>query len=330
MDGKVIVVTGASSGFGWLSAQALALAGHTVYATMRGTSGHNAPRVQATGYFAKDNGVDLRTVEMDVQSTSSVRAAVDKISNANGRIDVVVHNAGQTVFGPAEAFSPEELTEQYDVNVVGTQRVNRAELPNMRCQKHGLLVWISCGSAAAGTPPFLAPHLAAKAAMDSLAVSYARELARWGIESSIIVPGVFAAGKKRLLRTGTPADTAVVDEYEGGPYAGMASRVREAFDAVVSPDADASMVAEALVGIVDMPFGQRPFRLHVNPTGDGADVGFAVLDRLKAEMLRRIGMPDLLKPVPLIADTTTGGELRGYFVDGNGRGHRCSGHRPGA
>ena len=66
---QVIVITGASSGFGRLSANALAKAGHTVYASMRDTTGRNASQVEAVGYFAKDNGVDLRTVEMDVQSS---------------------------------------------------------------------------------------------------------------------------------------------------------------------------------------------------------------------------------------------------------------------
>ena len=69
MGHDVIVVTGASSGFGRLSAEALALAGHTVYASIRDTKGRNASQVEAVGYFAKDNGVDLRTVEMDVQSS---------------------------------------------------------------------------------------------------------------------------------------------------------------------------------------------------------------------------------------------------------------------
>ena len=80
MGHDVIVVTGASSGFGRLSAEALALAGHTVYASMHDTEGRNASQVEAVGYFAKDNGVDLRAVEMDVQSQSSVEAAIEKVS----------------------------------------------------------------------------------------------------------------------------------------------------------------------------------------------------------------------------------------------------------
>lgn len=300
MSQKVILVTGASSGFGRLSAEALGLAGHTVYASMRETAGRNAPQVEAVGYFAKDNGVDLRTVEMDVQSQPSVDAAVERVFNANGRIDVVVHNAGHMVFGPAEAFTPQQLAELYDVNVVSTQRVNRSVLPHMRRQQQGLLVWMSSSSSAGRTPPYFAPSCAAKAAMDALAVAYSCELARWGIETSIIVPGAFTSGTNHFVRAGTPADQAVVDDYETGPYAGFGPLVEQAFDAMVCPNANASAVADAIVNVVDTPFGKRPYRVHIDPTGDGADAGFAVLDRLKAEMLHRIGLHDLLKPAQLI------------------------------
>ncbi len=62
------------------------------------------------------------------------------------------------------------------------------------------------------------------------------------------------------------------------------------------PDADVSAVADAIVRIVDAPFGKRPFRVHIDPNQDGADVGFSVLDRLRAEMLHRVGLSDLLTP----------------------------------
>src|SRR5712672_3189108 len=84
--------------------------------------------------------------------------------------------AGHTVFGPAEAFTPEQLAELYDVNVLSTQRVNRAALPQLRRQRRGLVIWVSSSSSAGGTPPYLAPYFAAKAGMDALAVVYAREL----------------------------------------------------------------------------------------------------------------------------------------------------------
>jgi NAD(P)-dependent dehydrogenase (short-subunit alcohol dehydrogenase family) len=293
---KIILVTGASSGFGRLTAEALAKAGHTVYASMRETQGRNAPEVQKISAFSKAHGADLRTVELDVLSQASVDAAVEQIIADNGRIDVIVHNAGHMVFGPAEAFTPEQYAQLYDINVLSTQRVNRAVLPHMRGEGQGLVVWVSSSSSAGGTPPYLAPYFAAKAAMDALAVQYARELTRWGIETSIIVPGAFTGGTNHFSHSGRPADTARLAEYDNGPYAGFADQVQTAFAAIVPEDADASTVADAIVDVVDTPFGKRPFRVHIDPSEDGADVGFTVLDRLRAEMLHRVGLSDLLKP----------------------------------
>ena len=136
----------------------------------------------------------------------------------------------------------------------------------------------------------------AKAGMDSLAVSYARELTRWGIETSIIVPGAFTGGTNHFAHAGHPADEARAAEYEAGPYAGFGKQVMEAFAAIVPPDADASVVADSIVTVVDTPFGKRPFRVHIDPAQDGADVTFAVMDRVRAEMLHRVGLADLLKP----------------------------------
>jgi len=294
--GKVIVITGASSGFGALTARALAMAGHTVYASMRDTSGRNRKQVMAAAKFSKDNSVDLRTIELDVQSDPSTNSAITQIVQDNGRLDVVIHNAGHMVFGPLEAFTPEQLAELYDINVLSTQRVNRAALRQLRRQKKGLVIWVSSSSAAGGTPPYLAPYFAAKAAMDALAVVSARELTRWGIETSIIVPGAFTGGTNHFAHSGRPADIDRAAEYENGPYKNFKDDVMNGFSSIVPAGADVSVVAQAIVNVVDAPFGKRPFRIHIDPTQDGAEVVNAMLDRVRAEMLRRIGLADLLTP----------------------------------
>ncbi len=95
------------------------------------------------------------------------RPASPKIVAETASLDVIIHNAGHMSFGPAEAFTPEQYAELFDINVLSTQRVNRAALPHMRKQGKGLVVWVSSSSTRGGTPPFLAPYFAAKAAMDS-------------------------------------------------------------------------------------------------------------------------------------------------------------------
>src|SRR5580704_12341570 len=235
--------------------------------------------VQAWSVNATRNRSSLRA-----GSNSSPRT----IASRRGR--TVSNSRSKRVFGPLEAFTPEQLAELYDVNVLSTQRVNRAALPQLRKQKQGLVVWVSSSSSAGGTPPYLAPYFAAKAGMDALAVVSARELTRWGIETSIVVPGAFTGGTNHFAHSGRPADTQRAAEYDNGPYKNFADDVMKGFTSIVPLDADAAAVGEAIVKIVDAPFGKRPFRVHVDPTQDGAEVVNMVSDRVRAELLRRIGL----------------------------------------
>jgi NAD(P)-dependent dehydrogenase (short-subunit alcohol dehydrogenase family) len=295
-NAKVILVTGASSGFGALTARALARAGHIVYAGIRDTATRNASQVAATEQFARDRQVDLRTVELDVQSEASVGAGIAQVIAATGRVDVIVHNAGHMSYGPAEAFTPQQFAQLYDINVLSAQRVNRAALPQLRKQRQGLVVWVSSSSVRGGTPPFLAPYFAAKAAMDSLAVSYAGELARWGIETSIVMPGAFTKGTNHFAHSGKPDDAARSAEYDSGPYAGLSEQSLKALASLEPADADAASVADAIVQVVDTEFGKRPFRVHIDPSQDGCEEVSNVGDRIRSEFLRRIGLEDLLSP----------------------------------
>jgi NAD(P)-dependent dehydrogenase (short-subunit alcohol dehydrogenase family) len=279
-----------------MTARLLAQAGHTVYASMRETQGRNAPQVSTVAEWADAHKVDLRTVELDVQFDASAEAGIARIIAEAGRLDVIVHNAGHMVFGPAEAFTPEQLIEQYDVNVVGAQRVNRAVLPHLRGQRKGLLVWVGSSSTRGGTPPFLAPYFAAKAAMDALAVSYSTELTLWGIETTIMVPGAFTKGTNHFAHSGKPGDAARVAEYEAGPYAGIADKALKGLAGMEPADADPAEVARQIVRVVDLPFGNRPFRVHVDPSQDGAEIVNGVADRIRREMYRNIGLENLLHP----------------------------------
>jgi NAD(P)-dependent dehydrogenase (short-subunit alcohol dehydrogenase family) len=264
------------------------------------SAGRHAPQVAAIARWAADKKVDLRSVELDVQSDASADASIAHIIADAGRLDVIVHNAGHMVFGPAEAFTPEQLSQQYDVNVLGTQRVNRAALPHLRRQRKGLMVWVGSSSTRGGTPPFLAPYFAAKAAMDALAVSYSTELALWGIETTIMVPGAFTKGTNHFAHSGKPSDQARAAEYETGPYAGIAAKALTGLAGLEPADADPSEVARQIVRVVDLPFGKRPFRVHVDPSQDGAEIVNGVADRMRREMYRNIGLEDLLHPAVIV------------------------------
>ena len=132
--------------------------------------------------------------------------------------------------------------------------------------------------------------------MDSLAVSYARELALWGIETSILVLGAFTRGTNHFAHAGQPADEERARAYESGPYASYAEKASRTFAEIVPEDADPALVSGAVVDIVTAPRGKRPFRVVVDPTGDGADVTVAVMDRIKREMLHRTGLGEMIAP----------------------------------
>ncbi len=293
---QIALITGASSGFGRMIANALAGAGHTAYASMRGLSGRNAHQREEIGAYARQHGVDLRTVELDVQSEESAVAAVERIVSEHGRLDVLVHNAGHMVYGPSEAFTPGQLAELYDINVLGCQRVNRAALPQMRRAGRGLLVWVGSSSVAGGVPPLLGPYFAAKAGMDALAVAYARELAPLGIESSIVVPGAFTTGTNHFANAGAPADGDRAAAYADNWPHGFADRMREALAGTVPENADPAEVARAVAAVVNAEHGRRPFRVVVDPASDGASVSYAVIDRVREQFLDRIGFADLRRP----------------------------------
>jgi NAD(P)-dependent dehydrogenase (short-subunit alcohol dehydrogenase family) len=292
---KTILITGASSGFGALSARALADAGHTVYAGIRGTTGHNQPQVEDAVQYARDHEVDLRAVELDVSSDESVNRAADHVLSEIDHLDVVMHNAGHMVTGPSEAFTPQQCAELYDTNVLGAQRLNRAVLPHMRGREDGLVLWTGSTSTRGGTPPYLGPYFAAKAAMDALAVTYAGELARFNIETTIIVPGSFTRGTNHYAHSGHPGDTDIAVAYDAA-FPGLMQQISDRMDELLPPDADVTAVADAVVRVVEMPHGRRPFRVHIDPADDGAAVVNAVADHMRAWFLGRIGLEDVLRP----------------------------------
>ncbi len=293
-----ILVTGASSGIGALTVRRLADAGHSVFAGIRHAATTNSGAADEARAYADEHAVRLEPVELDVTDDDSVTTAVKSVTTRAGGIDVVVHNAGHMVLGPAEAFTPGELANLYDVNVLGTQRVNRAALPHLREQGAGLLVWVGSSSTRGGTPPFLGPYFAAKAAMDSLAVSYAAELIRFGIETTIIVPGPFTSGTRHFQDSGRAADAERAANYDNH-YGELMAQLPARLAALEPPGADVGAVATAIADVVAQPVGSRPFRVHIDPTDDGAEVVSAVADRMRIEFFRRLDLTDLLGAGPL-------------------------------
>ncbi|KAL7942620.1 NAD(P)-binding protein [Trichoderma barbatum] len=292
---QVYLISGASTGFGALAARAIAKRGHTVFAGMYSHSGNTKEYEDAISKYAKEHKVDLRAVPLDLLSQDSVNAAVDSVVGSTGRIDAVVHNAGHMNWGPTESFSAKQLLQLYDINVVGCQRLNQAALPHMRKARSGHLIWICSSSTYGSKSPMLGPYFAAKAAQDALAQSYAHELAPWGIETTLVSPGVFTKGTNHFTDAANPAYPDIAAEYEAGPTKGMGEETMNGTASMLPPDADPSIVADTLAELSDIPRGKKPFRMFPDLVGDGGDVGALVIDNNKTNFYRRLGMERYLK-----------------------------------
>lgn len=258
---STVLITGTSTGFGRDAAERLARRGHTVFATMRETHGRNAPHRAALERLAADEELRLRVLELDVTDDASVEGAVASALAEAGHIDVVINNAGYAAVGITEAYTPEQYHAMFDVNVVGSVRVNRAVLPSMRARGSGLLVHIASAAGRVAVPA-MASYCASKFALEALADVLRFELLPFGIDSVLVEPGIYRT--PIFDRIAEPADEARVASY--GEARDYADRVRGTFmGAISAPGGPGSEeVAEALVRLVEMDASERPFRTLVS------------------------------------------------------------------
>jgi NAD(P)-dependent dehydrogenase (short-subunit alcohol dehydrogenase family) len=291
---SVVLITGAGSGIGRLTARRLADDGHTVYASMRDIGGRNSDKAAEAAAYSAEHHLRLRPLELDVLSQESADAAVAHIAGEAGRLDVVIHNAAHLYYGITEAFSPQQFLQSYDTNTVGALRVNRAALPVLRQQRQGLLLWVGSGTSRV-VPPFLSPYTAAKAAMDSLADSVSLEVARFGIETTIVMPGPFTVGTDHFPNAAGPADPDVSDQYD--VIAAHIERNQAATEGLFPPGVvqDVNEVATEIARIVNLPHGRRPYRSSVDFSDFGDLPVTAVADAQRRRLMHRMGFADLLR-----------------------------------
>jgi NAD(P)-dependent dehydrogenase (short-subunit alcohol dehydrogenase family) len=291
---SVVLITGAATGIGNLTARSLAAAGHTVYASMRDAAGRNARRASELLELGRREGQDLRVVELDVQSQASVDVAVASILADAGRLDTVVHNAGHLYVGYVEAFTPEDIAHLFDVNAIGIQRVNRAALPHMRERGSGTLLYVGSTTSVV-VPPFLGPYVASKFAGDALAQVTAYEVGQFGIETTIVMPGPFTQGTEHFPNASHAGDEERNRAY--GALDPLVARNEEATSALFPPGVDAHprAVAEEITRILGLPAGTRPFRSVVDFSNAGVAEVNEVIRRAQEDFVTRLGFGDLLR-----------------------------------
>jgi NAD(P)-dependent dehydrogenase (short-subunit alcohol dehydrogenase family) len=293
----IVLITGAATGIGNLTAHALARAGHTVYASMRDLKGRNASRAGQLLAEGRDEGVDLRVVELDVTSQESGYQAVDTILRDAGRLDVVVHNAGHLYVGYVEAFTAEDIAHLFDINVLGAQRVNRAALPHMRARRTGTLLYVGSTTSAV-VPPFLGPYVASKFAFDALAMTTAYEVSQFGIETTIVLPGPFTHGTEHFPDASHASDQDITAAYSA--LDPLVARNEEATNSLFDPavDADPAAVATEITRILSLPTGKKPFRSVVDFTNAAVEDVLAVTEKSRRDFVTRMGFGALLELKP--------------------------------
>ncbi|WP_340314191.1 SDR family oxidoreductase [Rhizorhabdus argentea] len=292
MNGKVVVVTGASSGFGKLTVLELARRGHTVVATMRDVEGRNSQVRSELIDTAKAEGNALQVLEMDVADEASVNTAIDHVIKQHGKIDALINNAGTMFVGVTEAYTIADVERQFAVNFFGAVRADRAVLPHMRAAGSGLLVHVTSLMGRV-IFPFFGVYSASKFALEALAESYRYELSSFGVDSVIVEPGPFPSNL--LPSSPEPSDEGVLATY--GPVAGIPGQIKDSSnqpqDAANPPRPQ--LVADAIARLVEAT-ERRPLRTVVMP--DGMDLGVAGLNEavssIQNNMLSALGMGSMI------------------------------------
>lgn len=175
---QTVLITGCSSGFGAAAAKLYAARGWNVIATMRNPADGGA-------LLALEN---VEVIALDVQSESSIDAAINAGIARFGRIDVLVNNAGFGLFGIFEGTARDKIQEQFDVNVFGVMNVTRAILPHFRSHHSGTIVNVSSGAGVFGLP-LISLYSASKFALEGWSESISYELAAVGVRMKIVEPG---------------------------------------------------------------------------------------------------------------------------------------------
>jgi len=284
---QVVLITGASSGFGRLIAETLARKNYQVFATMRNVNGRNASAARAFQELAERESLSLQTLELDVTEDASVERAVGEVTAKCGRIDVLVNNAGHGIMDLAESVPLAQARRQFDTNFFGVLRMNRAVLPAMKREGSGLLLHISSGAGRLAIPG-MGLYCASKFAMEALAETYRYELASLGIDSVILEPGAYATPIMGKLERGE-------DPGRKTGYGEMAQVPEKLRAKIGSSRANPQEIADVVLKIIETPTGNRPMRYRAGPGGPGVQRINALTDEVQAQLMEAFGITEVTK-----------------------------------
>ena len=283
---KTILVTGASSGFGRLTAETLSKSGHKVFAGFRSVEG---ARKQIADELKTKN---IEILKVDVTDQASVdKAIVQLLEKSGNKLDVVVNNAGMASAGLSEAFTAEQARDLFEVNVFGVQRVMRATLPVLRAKRAGLV--INVGSILGRvTLPFFGLYGASKYAVEAMTDSYRYELSQLGVDVVLVQPSAYPTNMYAAAQK--PANGELAKSY--GETAEVPGKILKTFMTLFQGEnaPNPQDVATAIDKIVATPAGSRPERVVVGlPFGsDAVNTAVAPIQR---GVIDSLGLGDLTK-----------------------------------
>lgn len=278
-----VLITGANSGFGLLTARRFAEAGHRVHA------GYRNPDKAGPLRDLKEGGFEVTPLALDVTKPDEIAAAVATAEKA-GPIDVLVNNAGFEIRGPVEALSDDLLRRQFETNVFGVVRLVRAVAPAMRARGRGVIINLS---SVAGhlNAPFASAYSASKHAVEAFSEALWFELRPFGVKVVLIEPGGFETAFSDNILT--------APEFgETSPYAPLAARFSTALEGLFAdgPPQDPQEVAELIFQVAQE---EDPKLRHLA----GADAKMLVplyrsqeFEAYATLMLNRLGLTDVVKP----------------------------------
>lgn len=260
LAGKSVLITGSSSGFGYLAATLMAGQGAKVIASMR-----NLPRKEADelAAAAKAATLDIHIVEIDVTSDDQVTKGVAEAERiAGGPIDVLINNAGIGLSGPIELQDMAATQLMFDTNVFGAHRMARAVLPGMRKAKSGLIFQIS-SQLGRVIVPASGHYSPTKFALEAMSEAMAYELVPHGIEVCVIQPGGYPTKVWVNRNANTKALKDRLDAERAAAYPAIVARM--GIEDGSGRTADPMDVPRAMAEIAAMPKGTRPLRRAVHP-----------------------------------------------------------------
>jgi short-subunit dehydrogenase len=239
-DQKVAIVTGSSSGIGFETSLTLARNGFHTYATMRNMEGEKSKPLTEV---AKNENLQLRAIELDVDNDKSVIDAINTIVEERERIDVLINNAGYALGGALEESSMDEIKAQFETNFFGAVRATKEVLPVMRRQGAGKIVNITSMGGRIAIPLSSSYH-GSKFALEGLSESIRYELEPFGIKVILIEPGAVGSNFWKNIKIAKSSSDS------NSPYTQFGNKILKAYEQMEQNTISPSVVAKTILDAV--------------------------------------------------------------------------------